>query len=57
MDTAQRRAFRDRLGTFVRQRSDEQYNSPPLEGGCSIELDVDVDDTLLEVQDIGSSYP
>jgi hypothetical protein len=55
MDTAQRRAFRDRLGAFVRQRFDEQYNPPPLEGDCSIELDVD--DTLLDVQDIGNSYP
>jgi hypothetical protein len=55
MDTAQRRAFRDRLGAVIRQRFDEQYKRPPLEGDCSIELDVD--DTLLQVQDTGSSYP
>ncbi|PRY04518.1 DUF3022 domain-containing protein [Paraburkholderia sp. BL25I1N1] len=55
MDTAQRRAIRDRLGTFVRQRFDEQYKRPPVEGDCSIELDVD--DALLDTQDNGSSYP
>jgi hypothetical protein len=55
MDTAQRRAFRDRLGTFVRQCFNEKYKPPPLEGDCSIELDVD--DALLEIQDNGSSYP
>jgi hypothetical protein len=54
MDTAQRRVFRDRLGTFVRQHFDEQYKPPPLEGDCSLELDVD--DALLDVQDNGSSY-
>jgi hypothetical protein len=46
--------FRDRLGTFVRQHFDEQYKPPPLEGDCSLELDVD--DALLDVQDNGSSY-
>jgi hypothetical protein len=55
MDTTQRRAFRDRLGAFVRRRFDDQYKPPPLEGDCSIEFDVD--DTLLEIQDTGSSYP
>ncbi len=54
MGTAQRRAFRDRLGLSVRQRLDEQYKPPPLEGACSIELYVD--DMLLEVQDTGSPY-
>lgn len=54
MGTAQRRAFRDRLGAFVRQRFDEQYQPPPLEGDCSIEFDVD--DMLLEAQDTGSPY-
>jgi len=55
MDTAQRRAFRDGLGAFIRQCFNERYRPPPLEGDCSIELDVD--DRLLEVQDIGNSYP
>ena len=54
MGTAQRRASRDRLGAFVRQRFDEQYQPPPLEGDCSIEFDVD--DMLLEAQDTGSLY-
>ncbi|MGF7000154.1 hypothetical protein [Paraburkholderia sp. GAS32] len=54
LGTAQRRAFRDRLGLSVRQRFDEQYKPPPLEGACSIELYVD--DMLLEVQDTGSPY-
>lgn len=54
-DTAQRRAIRNRLGTFIRQRFDEQYKVPPLEGNCSIELDVD--DALLDVPDNGISYP
>jgi hypothetical protein len=54
MDTAQRRAFRDRLGAVIRQRFGEQYKRPPPEGDCSIELDVD--DALLEMQDTGSSY-
>nr|WP_307857209.1 DUF3022 domain-containing protein [Paraburkholderia aspalathi] len=54
MDTAQRRVIRNRLGTFIRQRFDEQYTPPPVEGDCSIELDVD--DALLKIQDNGSSY-
>lgn len=55
MDTAQRRVFRDRLGTFVRQRVDEQYTPPPVEGDCSIEINLD--DALLDVQDEEDYYP
>ncbi|MFP3566521.1 DUF3022 domain-containing protein [Paraburkholderia sp. SIMBA_030] len=52
METAKRNAFRERLGSFVRRRFDEQYNLPPRQGDCSVELDVD--DALFEGQD-GSS--
>ncbi|SFU25989.1 DUF3022 domain-containing protein [Paraburkholderia aspalathi] len=55
MDTTQGRAIRNRLGAFIRQRVDEQYTPPPVEGDCSIEINVD--DALLDVQDEEDYYP
>jgi hypothetical protein len=48
LETAKRNVFRERLGSFVRQHFDERYNPPPLQGDCSVELDLD--DALFEWQ-------
>ncbi|CAB3796105.1 DUF3022 domain-containing protein [Paraburkholderia fynbosensis] len=49
LDTSSRAVVRDRLCELVRARFSEQQDPPPLQGACSVELDVD--DALLDIPD------
>ena len=47
METAKRKAFRDRLCASVMERFTEQQNPPTLQGDCAVEMNVK--DALLEM--------